>query len=88
MNVLEHMSLGSRRSGGLPLPSMAATLAPTQILTTSAITTLATTLFDLDAKAEYYRQKKAEFAAAGPTLLNPCDITKEMMKAEEQKWEL
>lgn len=43
---------------------------------------------DLDAKAEYYRQKKAEFVAAGPALSNPCDSTKEMMRAAEQKWAL
>ncbi|KAG0645145.1 hypothetical protein D0Z07_9226 [Hyphodiscus hymeniophilus] len=43
---------------------------------------------DRDAKAEYYRQKKVEFAAAGPTLSDPCDTTKDMMRAEEGKWEL
>lgn len=43
---------------------------------------------EIDAKAEYYLQKKAEFAAAGPTLSNPCDSTKEMMRAEERKWAL
>ena len=43
---------------------------------------------DLDATAEYYGQKKAEFMAAGPSISNPCHSTKEMIRAEDQKWEL
>lgn len=41
-----------------------------------------------NAKAEYYRQKKAQFLADGPTLSNPCDSTKDMMRAAERKWGL
>jgi hypothetical protein len=43
---------------------------------------------DRDAKAEYYRQKKAEFKAAGPTLSNLSDAAQKEVKAEERKWEL
>jgi hypothetical protein len=42
---------------------------------------------DNDAKAEYYRQKMAEFKEAGPTVSNPGDRAKVMMKTEEQNWE-
>ena len=41
-----------------------------------------------ESKAEYYRQKRAEFVAAGPTLSDPCDSTKDIMLIKEQKWEL
>lgn len=41
-----------------------------------------------DAKAEYYRQKMAEFKEAGPTMSNPGDRAKAMMRTEEQNWEL
>jgi hypothetical protein len=41
---------------------------------------------DSDAKAEYYRQKMAEFKEAGPTISNPGDRAKVMMKTEEQNW--
>lgn len=42
----------------------------------------------LAAKAEYYRQKKAEFVTAGPTLSNPCPTTKKQMEGAERKWNL
>jgi hypothetical protein len=41
-----------------------------------------------DAKAEYYRQKRAEYAAAGPTMSDPGDRAKAAMRAEEKKWNL
>jgi len=42
---------------------------------------------DGDVKAEYYRQKMAEFKKAGPTLSNPSDSAKAQMKTEERNWE-
>jgi hypothetical protein len=41
-----------------------------------------------DAKAEYYQQKRAEYAAAGPTMSDPGDEAKAAMRAEEKKWNL
>jgi hypothetical protein len=41
-----------------------------------------------DAKAEYYWQKTAQFAAEGPTMSDPGDKAKAMMRAEEEKWNL
>jgi hypothetical protein len=40
-----------------------------------------------DAKAEYYCQKIAEFKEAGPTVSNPGDRVKVIVKTEEQNWE-
>jgi hypothetical protein len=39
-----------------------------------------------DAKAEYYRQKRAGFAAEGPIMSDLSDTLKAMVRAEEQKW--
>jgi len=39
---------------------------------------------DSDAKAEYYRQKMAEFKEARPTVSNSKDRAKVMIKSEEQ----
>jgi hypothetical protein len=39
-----------------------------------------------DAKAEYYRQKRAQFAAEGPIMAELSDASKAMVKTEEQKW--
>jgi hypothetical protein len=38
-----------------------------------------------NAKAEYYRQKKAQFVADSLTLSNPCDSTKDMIRVAERK---
>lgn len=42
---------------------------------------------DLDAKAEYYRQKRAGFKAAGPAMPKRSDDEKDV-QAEGRKWEL
>jgi hypothetical protein len=43
---------------------------------------------DSNAKAEYYRQKMAEFKEAGPTLSNPGESALAAMDTEEQNWGL
>ena len=42
----------------------------------------------LNAEAKYYRQKEAEFKAAGPTLSNLSEEDKKQIRVEERKWEL
>ena len=39
-----------------------------------------------DAKAEYYRQMRAQFAAEGPIMADLSDASKANMKTEERKW--
>ena len=39
-----------------------------------------------DAKAEYYRQMRAQFAADGPVMADLSDASKAMVKTEERKW--
>ena len=39
-------------------------------------------------EVEYYRQVKAGYVAAGPTLADPGDTTEKMMGREEQRWNL
>jgi hypothetical protein len=39
-----------------------------------------------DARAELLKQRRAQHEAAGPALSDPCDKTKESMRAEQREW--
>ena len=39
-----------------------------------------------DAVAEYLKQRRAQHESTGPTLSDPCDSTRNMMRAERKRW--
>ena len=39
-----------------------------------------------DAVAEYLKQRRAQHESAGPTLSDPCDSTRNLMRAERKQW--